>query len=85
MSDLVTLDQVRDLLKNEKIRPEDVFDAEALKPLQDEAAARGYAEGVMSAAFQSKPAEAEKKPVEPGPEKYIDPKTNPFIRTDGGE
>ena len=85
---VVTKEQVRDLIKLEKLKPEDLFDDEGLKPIRDAARSEGYAEGSFSAGWEmnkkQKAELEEKKQAEEkgeGPDKYLDPARNPMIRT----
>ena len=85
MSELVSLDQIKDLIRTEKLKPSDLFDAADLKPLVDEGMTRGYAEARSAALRDQFEAAATKpQPKTDGGEdpdaKYIDPQQNPFIR-----
>jgi len=79
--DIITPQQLRDLVKIEKLRPEDVFDELALKALRDEARAAGYAEGMFAAVVQ-KDQVVLKKEVEDdkGLDPHLDPAKNPLIK-----
>ena len=79
---VVTLDEIRDLILTAKLKPEDLFDPDELKPLRDAAKAEGYAEGQFRAAWleDAEKKEAEKKKALEGPDnKYLDPAQNPWI------
>lgn len=89
MSDVVTMDQLRDLVKAEKIKPEELFDAEGLRDATAAARADGYAEGLFEARKRDGTGcigpldEPKKDEPEADPEtKYINPASNPFIKTE---
>ncbi len=84
---LITLDQIRDLVKLEKIKPEQIFDEEGLKEIRDKAKAEGYAEGSFKQAWdenREKIKEAAEKDKSNQEDRYIDPGQNPMIKTDEG-
>jgi len=68
---IVTPSEFRDLVKNEKLEPEDVFDEETLKLWRE---SRNYADAVMAMAK----ADLEKKQAQTA-NPYIDPAQNPLI------
>jgi hypothetical protein len=86
MGNLVTLDQLRNLVKADKIRPEEIFDAETLEEVRKQARAEGYAEARVKAMFEEKPLTAEDvKPKAEGEDKSevpaeLDPSRNPLIK-----
>lgn len=82
MSEIViSKEMIKQLIKDEKIRPEDLFDCDQLKDIRDAARAEGYSEGLWKAGWEknTEKEEAEKKKTPEGPEKYLDPATNPWI------
>ncbi len=76
---IISTEQLRELIRREKIRPDQLFEPEALKELTDAARAAGYAEARLAsrpAADSPKP-----KPDEDKDEgKYLDPARNPYIK-----
>ena len=74
MPDVVTVDEIRDLIRKEKITPQQLFDESVLKGLRDEARAAGYAEAMLK--VEADRAKAEDK----GPDRYLNPRTNPMIK-----
>jgi len=79
--DVVTMEQIKDLILCEKLRPDQLFDEAALKPVRDEARAEGYAEGMFAAVAQKDQAVL-KKEVEDdkGLDPHLDPAKNPLIK-----
>jgi hypothetical protein len=76
---LVSKEQIRDLIKREGLKPNDLFDEVALKELTDKARADGYAEAQFQAEWKKETKEKEEK--KEGPDSYLDPKKNPWIKT----
>ena len=86
MNDIVSVDDIRDMIKREHIRPDQLFSEEALKELTAAAEAKGYAAAVTRMTAEKRPAEAPKTETESAAEqtpedKYIDPAQNDFIKT----
>jgi hypothetical protein len=82
---LITLDQIKALIKEEGLKPEQLFDDEGLKEIKDKARAEGYAEGSFKLAWeedQEKKKEDKDNPPSPEEDKYLDPVKNPFIKVD---
>ena len=76
---LVTREQIRDLIKRENLQVRDLFDEESLKSLLAEAEAKGYASGVFSKQWEENK-RGEKKKDDRDP--YLTPGLNPLIKVD---
>lgn len=84
---IITKDELKRLIRDEGIRPEDIFTADQLKPTLDAARAAGYADARAADVLDMSRGAAPKKTDDgeaeaDDPAKYTDPARNPFIKTD---
>lgn len=87
--DMITKDELRALVRAEKLTPLDIFDEDALKDIIDKARSEGYADArSQNIADAWRQQGSEKKSEDgqaedDGPGKYLDPKRNPLIKLSG--